>query len=69
MELYLVYLNIKGTMVKLRKGMTDVSEKGNIASCLEPSDDKLCVHVVLCLLCVETYSTFVDILIAYIVIH
>lgn len=53
-ELYLVYLNIKGTVVKLSKGMTDVSKKGNIANCLEPSDNELCVHAVLCLLCVET---------------
>lgn len=54
MELYLMYFNIKGTMVKLGKGMTDVSEKGNIANCLEPSDSELYVHAVLCLLCVET---------------
>lgn len=26
-------------MVKLGKGMTDVSEKGNIANCVEPSDN------------------------------
>lgn len=31
-----MYLNFKGTVVELSKGMNDVSEERNIASCLEP---------------------------------